>query len=235
MTTAEPTTRKRFVDELFAIMKEANYRDPMFNDIRAGRMSREGIKLWTLQATLVVRQFTRFISAIYANCPHRDAQALLAENLWEEHGRGDDERDHYSLVRRMARSLGATDEEIGLAQPLPETIDYINYCFEITRNGSFVEGMTAIGLGIEYYMPVFFGVMADSLRKNYGLAFEDVEYLSVHVEDDEAHARRSLEMIEKYADTDDERERAKQALREMLSVKRRFAESLYAHCQSASM
>jgi pyrroloquinoline quinone (PQQ) biosynthesis protein C len=234
MATAEATSQQRFVDELFRIMEEANYRDPMFNAIRAGRMSREGIKLWTLQAMFVVRQFTRFISAIHANCPHRDAQALLAENLWEEHGRGGEERDHYSLAKRMAKSLGASDEEISLARPLPETADYINYCFKITRDGSFIEAMAAIGLGIEYYMPVFFGVMAESLRTNYGLASEDIEYLSVHIEDDEAHARRSLEMIEKYSDTDEVKERAKCALGEMLAVKRRFAESLYAHCSSAA-
>jgi pyrroloquinoline-quinone synthase len=233
--TAEATTEKRFVDELFAIMEEATYRDPMFNAIRTGRMNREGIKRWALQAMLVVRQFTRFISAIHANCPYREAQALLAENLWEEHGRGDEERDHFSLAKRLAKSLGATDEEINRAEPLPETTDYINYCLKVTHDGSFVEGMTAIGLGMEYQIPTFFGVLADSLCNSYGLTRDDVEFLSVHVEEDEDHARRSLEMIEKYADTDEIKERAKQALREMLAIKRRFAETLYAHCSSESV
>ena len=37
----------------------------------------------------------------------------------------------------------------------------------------------------------------------------------------------------KYAGTDAEKESAKAALREMLAVKRRFAEALYLHCAAA--
>jgi pyrroloquinoline quinone (PQQ) biosynthesis protein C len=117
---------------------------------------------------------------------------------------------------------------------LPETQAYIEHCLEVTRNRSFVEGMTAIGVGIEADIPVFFGVMADSLRKNFGLTPEDVEFLSVHVGEDEDHARRSMEMIEKYALSDNDKERAKAALRDTIIAKRRFAEALYDHCVSAS-
>jgi pyrroloquinoline quinone (PQQ) biosynthesis protein C len=90
--------------------------------------------------------------------------------------------------------------------------------------------MVVIGIGVEYYMPVFFGTLADSLCSHYGVARSDVEYLLVHVTEDEDHARRSIEVVEKYADSREVKERACQALREMIRVKRRFAESLYAHC-----
>jgi pyrroloquinoline-quinone synthase len=229
MKEASKISRKEFVDELLRILREEPFRDPAFDAIRSGRMSREGVKRWTLQAMFVVREFTRFISAIHSNCPDRDAQSLLAENLWEEHGRGAVSRDHFSLVKRMARSLGATDEEIAGAAPLPEATEYINFCFEITRNGSFVEGMAAIGIGIEYFMPVFFGALADALRNHYKLSSDDVAYLLVHVAEDEDHARRSMELIEQYANTEEVKEKTRQAMRRMLAIKRRFAEALYAH------
>ena len=228
--TREPT----FVGELLAVLSEEPFRDPMFDALREGRMSRAGIRLWSAQAMLVVREFTRFISAIHANCPHADAQLLLAENLWEEHGKGRAGRDHYSLVRKLANSLGATDEELDRAEPLAETADYISYCFKITREGSFIEAMAAIGVGIEYFSPRFFGALAEMLRSQFGLAREDVEYLLVHVGEDEEHARRSLELIEKYADTSDVKESARQALRDMLVVKHRFARAVYAHCANAA-
>ena len=132
----------------------------------------------------------------------------------------------------MARSLGATDEELDNTKPLPETADYIAHCIHVTRDGSFIEGMTAIGIGIEYFSPRFFAALAELFRSQFGLSREEVEYLLVHVGEDEDHARRSLELIEKYADTDEIKEKAKQALREMLSVKRRFAEALFAHCMN---
>lgn len=227
------TRESKFTTELLAVLSEQPFRDPLFDALRAGRMSRESIKLWAAQAALVVREFTRFISAIHANCPHRDAQVLLAENLWEEHGKGIAGRDHYSLIRNLAKSLGATGEEIDLAEPLAETADYINHCFKVTREGSFVEAMAAIGVGIEYFSPRFFAALAEMFRSQFGLAHEDVEYLLVHVGEDEDHARRSLEMIEKYAVTREVKEKAIRALREMLAVKHRFATALYAHCSSA--
>lgn len=228
------TTPGRFVDELFAIQREYSFRDPMSDALRTGSMSRAGVRLWTLQASLIVRQFTRFISAIHANCPHRDAQQLLAENLWEEHGQGVLGRDHYSLIRKMARSLGATDRDLDDAQPLKETDEYINHCLKVTRELSFVESMAAIAVGIEIFMPAFFGSLGASLCSKYGLTRDDVDYLLVHVAEDEAHSRRALALIESYADTPEVREQAKRALREMLLVKRRFAMAVYNNCSAAA-
>jgi pyrroloquinoline quinone (PQQ) biosynthesis protein C len=226
-------SQPEFTAELLAILRQESFRDPTLDAVRAGRMSRAGLKVWVLQAMCVVRQFTRFISAIHANCPHRDAQSLLAENLWEEHGRGHGDKDHLALVERLARSLGATEAEMASAEPIPETADYINYCFRVTREGSFVEAMAAVGMGIEHYMPAFFGALAAALQSRYGLSREQVEYLLVHVEEDADHARRSMEMIERYADTDDVRDKTRQALSEMLRVKRQFGDALYARCLEA--
>jgi len=222
------------LDDLFAIIRENSYRDPMLEAVRLGSMSRAGVQRWALQASLVVREFTRFISAIHANCPDRGAQQLLAENLWEEHGSGVADRDHYALVKRFASSLGASDSDIDNAQPLAETTAYINHCFEVTRNGSFIESMTALGVGVESFIPVFFGRMAEYLCSNYALSRNDLQYFLVHVAEDEAHANRALELIEANANTPELREKAKRALTEMLAVKRIFAEAVYKHCLNES-
>jgi pyrroloquinoline quinone (PQQ) biosynthesis protein C len=229
-TTDVENARSDFAKELLAVISEQPYRDPLLEAIRSGRMSRVGMTTWVAQAMMIVREFTRFISAIHANCPHADAQLLLAENLWEEHGRGIAGRDHYSLIRRMALSLGATDAELDQTAPLPETADYIDYCLKVTRESSFVEGMAAIGIGIEYFSPKFFAALAEALTAIYGISRKDVEYLLVHVGEDEDHARRSMEVITAYADTDEKREKAKQALRDMLRVKHRFADAVYTRC-----
>jgi pyrroloquinoline-quinone synthase len=226
--------QKSTTEELFAVVKQEAFRDATFDAIRSGQMSRAGLKAWALQASLVVRSFTQFISAIHANCPHREAQALLAENLWEEHGKGNPQRDHYALICRLAQAFGATVEEIATVAPLAATTEYIHFCFRITREGSFIEGMSAIGIGIEYFIPHFFGAIAEAFRTHYGLSKEDVEYLLIHVGEDEDHAERSLELIERYADTDELRDKAKLALREMLRVKRRFAVALYEFCSNLS-
>jgi hypothetical protein len=48
------------------------------------------------------------------------------------------------------------------------------------------------------------------------------------------HARRAEELIDANASTAELREKAIQALREMLVVKRQFAEALYRHCLDAN-
>lgn len=222
--------QRQFIEDLFTIMREEAFRDPFFDAARSGEMSRAGVRAWVLQAAIVVRQFPRFISAIHANCPHRDAQRLLADNIWEEHGRGVSERDHYNLIKEMAFSLGATGEEVDRATPLAETSDYIDHCLRIARDENFIVGMVAIGIGIEYYMPVFFGALSDALCSHYGLSRSDVEYLLIHVGEDEDHARRSIEIVGKYADGREVKERACQALRETIRLKRQFSEAIYAHC-----
>ncbi len=227
------TSELSFVDELFAIQRELSFRDPMLDAVKQRTIKISGLRLWTLQASLVVREFTRFISAIHANCPYRDVQALLAENLWEEHGKGSSSRDHYSLIRKLTRSLGANDEELDHALPIPATAEYINHCLQVTRNLSFIESMTAIALGIEFYMPVFFGSFAEALRSNYGSRKSDLEYLLVHVTEDELHSRRVVQLLRSYANTPEIQERAKNALREMLRVKQKFALEVYSYCTSA--
>ena len=220
----------RFSAELVDMARRETRRDPFFDALCGGRLSREAVKRWAVQALLVVREFTRFISAMHTNCPYRDAQQLLAENLWEEHGNGRVARDHYELVRRMARRLGAGDEELDAAAPLPETTAYIDHCFAVARGGAFLDGLAALGVGVESFMPRFFGGVAEQLQAQFGLSREDVQYLLVHVGEDADHARRSLEMLDKYADSEAKQESARRALCEMIAVKRRFAEAVYAHC-----
>lgn len=231
-TRTESATR--FADELLAIIREQSYRDPMLHAVCTSAISRAGVRVWALQASFVVREFTRFVSAIHANCPSRDAQQMLAENLWEEHGRGVSDHDHYALIRKLARALGASDDDLDRGEPLPETADYINHCLDVTRNATFVESMTALGLGVESLIPRFFGRFAQALCAHYGLSGDDVQFLLVHVTEDEDHSRRALELIEAFAETAESQAKCRQALREMLTVKRRFAEALYRQCLNAS-
>lgn len=220
-----------FSQELIEILSNHRFRDPLLDDLRSGRMTLAGLKEWCLQAMLVVRHFTRFLSAIHANCPDREGQQLLAENLWEEHGRGDPSRDHLVLIERLAAAAGATSDEIAAAQPLNETTAYIDHCLRVTRKRSFVESMAAIGIGVEYQMPRFFGGLAAALRENYGFSTAQIEYLQVHVSEDVRHSARAAKLIDRFASTEEVKEQARRALREILEVKQKFAEAVYARCR----
>lgn len=220
----------QFTDELLAILRNQPYRDPLLDGVRSGQVSREGMKRWAIQALFYVRDFTRFLSAIHSNCPHQDARLLLAENIWEEHGCGIEGQDHYTLLKILAKSLGATDQEIDAAEPLPETVQYVEFSRTLTREADFIESMAAIGVGIEIFMPKFFGALADALKTQFGLSDEELAYLRVHVSADADHARRAFEIINRYADSEQIREKARQSLLEALAVKNQFSSAVYSHC-----
>jgi pyrroloquinoline quinone (PQQ) biosynthesis protein C len=226
-------TRKQFADDLLAIARSQTRRDPFLEAVCSGQIGRAGLKLWSLQALLFVRDFTDMLIAIRQNCPHADAKQLLAENIREEQGCGIEGQDHYSLLKRLSKSLGATDEEIDEAAPLLETAEYLEYCRRIARESHFVDSMTAIGVGIEFFIPKFFGRLAEALRERLALPEEDLAYLQVHVSADEDHARRALELIDRYADTPERKDSARETLREMLAVKDRFADAVFSHCARA--
>jgi hypothetical protein len=48
MENVEIASRNRFAGELLAVLGEEPFRDPMFDALRAGRMSRTGIKLCSI-------------------------------------------------------------------------------------------------------------------------------------------------------------------------------------------
>lgn len=233
MTMQIESSQEEFADELLGIVRNQTYRDPLIEAIRSGEIDRDGMKRWAMQALMFVREFIEMLGDIHSKCPFEDARELLAENIKEEKGFGIEGQDHYSLLKMLTLRLGATEKEISETQPLAETFDYIEYCRRITRERSFVESMTAIGIGIEFFMPKFFGGLAEALKTSFNLTDRDVEYLLVHVTADDDHARRSLALINRYADSPQKREGAIETLTGMLAVKHQFASALYSHCVRA--
>jgi len=69
----------------------------------------EGVRHWAKQLFFMTDGFGRFTSAIHSNCPVFDVRHVLAETIYEEHGRMLAKKDHPELYRKFtARSASRT-------------------------------------------------------------------------------------------------------------------------------
>lgn len=220
--------------ELLGMVAEGGIvRNPVFSKIARGEFSKDDLAFFVKQFLLRQRHFTRWLACIYTNTPNEayDARQLIAENLYEEHGDFRPGRDHTSLLRRFGRSLGLKDNEMEEAIPLPETQAFIDRIYHICR-GSFVEGMAAIGIGHEGHAlvrsPEAMGVdrFALALQERYGLSEDAVEFWSLHAKADIDHCRRALEIVKKYAATEELQQGARVAVERTLRQWRFFFEGV---------
>ena len=175
--------------------------DPFWLELFSGSLPMDGYRHWAKQMYFITEEFGRFTSAIHANCNVFEVRHVLAETIWEEHGRLQEKKDHPELFRKFTRAIGVTDEELAAARPLPETEALLDWLADLTLHRNFVESLAGFGVGVEGQatkgIPLFISVFRDKMN----LEEDAIEFWTTHAEDDIEHGRRSLEIVLKYANT----------------------------------
>jgi pyrroloquinoline-quinone synthase len=181
-----------FIDELVSEIRARRSfgGHPLWHAIAAGKISREGLKIFARQFYLQVNEFPRAVSALHASCPYADLRGELAESLYEEEtGRiSGCNLPHPRLFGLFASAVGVPWEELVTSEPLPSTAALIHWFENSTRNRPFLEGAAAIQLSAEGQVPGAFGPFARALEKHYGLSREAVSFWDVHEIADRDHA-----------------------------------------------
>jgi pyrroloquinoline-quinone synthase len=227
---------EQFTRDLLAVVEQdvRSGRDPLLGRLRKGPLAPASLRAWAAQYYLVVREFARFLSAIHSRCPDFEARALIAENIYEEHGRFVAGRDHPALMRRFGRAIGLTDDAMEGCAPLPETAAYVDTLFRLTQAGSYLEGLAAVGLGVEAVVPRYFALLEPLLRERHGLTTEDTEFFRVHLTDDVEHAGRALAIIAGHAVARQAEPAVLAAVRTTQAARGRFRDAVYAAAVAAT-
>ena len=198
---------------------------PFLRDFAEGRIPKANLARFAPSYCYQVDQFKRFVAAVYANAEPRDVRELMLENLLEEHGEGDPQRDHTVLVGRFARALGADVPDVYHVQPIPESRGWVERILDICMREHFVVGLAALSFGIEARTRTM-AYLGQIYRDSYGVAEEDLEFFFMHLEADEEHAGRAIELVRRYCTTEELLERSKWAVAEVLDATRGVAEGL---------
>jgi pyrroloquinoline-quinone synthase len=211
----------RVEKELAEVMNSAAFEErPFLREFAEGRISKEKLAEYAPSYCYMVDQFKRFVAAVYANAEPRDVRELMLANLWEEHGEGNPARDHTALVARFARALGADvpdPYDIDRLDPIPEAREWIDSILRVCRDEHFVVGLAALSFGIEARTQTM-AFLGTTYRDRYGVPERDLEFFFMHLEADEAHAGRAIELIRKHCTSEELLERCKWAVREVLEA-----------------
>ena len=186
-----------FIERLDTLIRQHQMLDhPFYQTWNAGRLSREALREYAKQYYHFVQAFPTFLSATHANTPHLSVRQELLENLIEEE-RG--EGNHPGLWMKFAGSLGVSQSEAAATEPLPETKHAIDTLRSLTRDGSYLEGVTAL-YAYESQIPEVSKVKIDGLTTFYGIADDAaLSFFAVHQMADVHHSGGERKILVQYA------------------------------------
>ena len=172
---------------------------------------REDIANWF--SRFYIKDVGVILARTYAKCPHLDARRFIAENLFEEEGKGAPGRSHPELSLRLPLYFGATREELEARHERWLQSPQSKGREAVVAKETWLEEFAGFGLGSEYYAPAFFELIIGRLREEFDIPEEVLEFFYVHLYEDVDHARRTMDIVLDFATSDDDQERVLEAIR----------------------
>lgn len=154
-----------------------------------GQLNIDQLRSFALQESFVSLSFPTMMAEVICKIPFHleEVRYPLITNLFEEAGEYKPANSHPSLLRKLAVALGAKKEEIESAEPLPETVTYLEKLFALCRSNNYLDGLAAIGYGNEFLV-LFEYPPFKKACKQLGLSAEILEFFDVNIKADVAHA-----------------------------------------------
>lgn len=154
---------------MLEVVEQKFYEGPFFKSLLAGQYTMRQVRYFAIQYSFYSRHFPRVLgAAISAMAPKASWWIPLADNLWDEAGRGVPGKSHEDLYRTFLLSV---DPDIQLdqdgipMQPMSSAVDKaVNTFVEFFRQATPLESMAAVGLGSELFAGQVMGKIAKGLR-----------------------------------------------------------------------
>jgi len=201
----------------------------LFEAFENGSLDQRDLQYIFSQYHLYSRSFTRFISAMMANCDNDLFRAQLSENLWDEGGGCDPARRHSELYRRFLRDgLGVTSPEDTVFEAFTEQFvrEYLSFCL---RNDA-LAGSAFLSLGTESIVPRMYGVFLTGLE-HAGLEESSLEFFRIHIACDDEHAETLENIMLSYAGDPRWFDTCKRAMNRALDLRLELFEHLFDELQ----
>jgi pyrroloquinoline-quinone synthase len=203
-----------------AVQRHAMLSHPFYQAWSEGALSLDDLREYSKQYFHHVKAFPRYVSAVHANCDDLKLRQELLQNLCEEE-QGDS--NHPELWLRFAEGLGVARESVEEAEPTRATQASVEIFRDLTKNGSYLQGMAAL-YAYESQIPDVAKTKREGLGDFYGLRDpRAVSFFSVHEDADVVHRQVECDALVAHAQSVEERqavvdaaERASQALWQFL-------------------
>ncbi len=154
---------------IFELVNREFLQGAFFQTLLEGEYSIGQIRYFAIQYSYYSRHFPRVLgAAISAMAPFHSWWMPLADNLWDEAGRGENGRSHEELYRTFLVSVDPNiqlDEHGVPKEPMSEAVGLAIQTFlAFFRNASPLEAMAAVGFGSELFAGLVMGTIGRGLK-----------------------------------------------------------------------
>ncbi len=178
--------------------------------LRNGEYTIPQIQYFAVQYSYYSRHFPRVLgAAISAMAPLDTWWVPLADNLWDEAGRGIAGKSHEQLYKTFLRLVYPDvqlDEKGVPVQPIsPAVLNAIEFFVHFFREATPLEAMAAVGLGSEMFAGAVMGAIATGLRHpNYNQQPLNLLFWDVHADEHEPrHYQLCKDILEQFTSSDE--------------------------------
>ena len=199
---------------------------PFLKRFASEKLTIEQIQTFGLQHYQLVKVFVNYMTNLLPKIPDKDAAALFRTVFDDEFGQHTIFRSHPALYRNFLKALGLSDEAWGRVKLLSEVSSFIEGHMQLTRGQDFLSGLGAVGPGHEFSIPTMFTYLIQGLKKNTDLTDEQIEYFSLHIEEDKEHAVVFNKLISRHVETEEGQKRLRDGAMRSLSYRKTFWDGL---------
>jgi pyrroloquinoline-quinone synthase len=187
------------VASLDSLTAEMNLlKHPFYLQWTCGKLPISRLRNYAVQYYHHVAAFPRYLSGIHAACEDLLTRQALLENLIDEERGGE---NHPELWLRFAEALGVRRETVVASEALPATQALVDTFIELTKYQPLAAGLAAVYV-YESQIPAVAEAKIDGLRRFYGITSErGLRFFRVHREADLYHARAIAQLIERNAES----------------------------------
>ncbi|MBK8206405.1 MAG: iron-containing redox enzyme family protein [Planctomycetes bacterium] len=169
----------------------------------------------------LVGNFTRYMELLLLRAPSSEAKCWLAKVLVDEYGERSEGQDHSEHYRKFMHAAGHADGEEDNVKLHPEVVHFIREHYRICIEEPFLVGLGALGPGHEWSIPAMFELAVAGLRKA-GFAENEIEYWTMHMDQDQDHGAWLEEALVNYCATDEQRAQIRRGALLSLDARERF-------------
>jgi thiaminase/transcriptional activator TenA len=146
----------------------------LWEQIEAGTLSKERLRLFALQDWWLVREAYRLDALAIANTLDLDVQELLIGKLQAKVG-------GYRLLHTFGEALGLTRQDFATVEPLAGCMALTNFFYWELAYGQPAEKLAAVSASEDIFIVICLRI-APALMRNYHLATEQVAFFTAHRE-----------------------------------------------------
>lgn len=223
MTTEEFRRHLKGLPQTHPFYQKAH---PFWRACFRGRLPIEAIRAWALDTHPFVRDFPRSYMQVASKTDSTEALTYLGETIYEETGCGVVSESHANLFMGFMKGLGMTEDDLLPEPPSKGGRAAWEYVSNMAREGTFLEGLACVGLGVERPLPEFYAMLARSFTSRYNVPADSVRYFSLHTSADVKHSMTALKIILQGSETVAMQQRVEQVIKGLWDIQAQHLDEL---------